>query len=76
MTRVTTKPPITSLPLSTPAFPHQHPFIKNYEVTYMMDAIDKTAKAGCLNWSNGESFLMSLATIIFTHMSPRIQGAM
>jgi hypothetical protein len=43
---------------------------------YMMDAIDETAKASCLNWSNGKFLLTSPAAIILIRMSPRIQGAM
>jgi hypothetical protein len=43
---------------------------------YMMDAIDETAKASCLDWSDRKSLLTSPAAIILTRMSPRIQGAM
>ena len=43
---------------------------------YMMDAIDEPAKASCLEWSNGMSSLTSLATILLTCISLRIQGTM
>jgi hypothetical protein len=43
---------------------------------YMMDVIDEPAKAGCLDWSNGMSSLTSLAAIILTCISLRIQGRM
>jgi hypothetical protein len=43
---------------------------------YMMDAIDEPAKASCLDWSNGMSSLTSLAAIILTCISLRIQGTM
>jgi hypothetical protein len=43
---------------------------------YMMDVIDESAKASCLDWSNGKSSLTSLAAIILTCISLRIQGTM
>jgi hypothetical protein len=42
----------------------------------MMNVIDETAKASCLNWPNGKFLLTSPAAIILTYMSPRIQGAL
>jgi hypothetical protein len=43
---------------------------------HMMDVIDGPAKASCLDWSNGMSSLTSLAAIILTRISFRIQGTM
>jgi hypothetical protein len=43
---------------------------------YMMDAIDEFAKASCLDWSNGKSLMTSLAAIVLTYISLRIQGTM
>jgi hypothetical protein len=43
---------------------------------YMMDAIDETAKASCLDWSNGKLSVTLPAAIILTRISFRIQGKM
>jgi hypothetical protein len=43
---------------------------------YMMDAIDESAKASCLEWSDGKSLLTSFAALILICNSLRIQGAM
>jgi hypothetical protein len=43
---------------------------------YMMDAIDKSVKASCLNWSNGKFSVTSPMAIILTCISFRIQGTM
>jgi hypothetical protein len=42
----------------------------------MMDAIDDTAKASCLDWSNGKISVTSPTAIILTRVSFRIQGTM
>jgi hypothetical protein len=39
---------------------------------YMMDVIDESAKASCLEWSNGKSSLTSFEAIILTCISLRI----
>jgi hypothetical protein len=43
---------------------------------YMMDAIDESAKAGCLDWSYGKSSVISPEVIILTHTLCRVQGEM
>jgi hypothetical protein len=43
---------------------------------YMMDVIDETAKASCLDWSNGMFSMMSPNAIILTRISLRFQGEM
>jgi hypothetical protein len=43
---------------------------------YMMDVIDETAKASCLDWSNGMFSVTSPDAIILTRISLRFQGAM
>jgi hypothetical protein len=43
---------------------------------FMMDAIDETAKASCLDWSNGKFSVTSPAAIILTRISFRIQETM
>jgi hypothetical protein len=44
--------------------------------SYMMNALDESEKASCLDWSNGKSSLTSLAAIMLTCISFRIQGTM
>jgi len=43
---------------------------------YMMDVIDKTTKASCLDWSKGMFSVTSPDAIILTRISLRIQGEM
>ncbi|KAG2083828.1 uncharacterized protein F5147DRAFT_660051, partial [Suillus discolor] len=43
---------------------------------YMMDAINETVKASCLDWSNGKSSIISPTTVMLTRMPLRVQGEM
>jgi hypothetical protein len=44
--------------------------------TYMMDTLDESVKATCVDWSNGKFSLTSPEATILTPISLRIQGTM